>query len=150
MYSSWDAVVLTSCVLSSNLEYLPCFVFPTERDYLPFCGLCAAYLSYYSFSTLHSFEECTGTFNKHIFTSWVIARMSHIFFLALSSTSLLSIGWRYIFSSLSFPFMNVTVFIFPCGGFRMCPSFVGFIGDFHLIENLVGLLVSLPFSVPSL
>ena len=66
-------------------------------------------------------------------------------YLALSIASLLRVGWQGRLSSLSFPSVTGTVDICPCGGLIRCSSFVYLLVNFHLLEDLIGILVGLPF-----
>ena len=71
-------------------------------------------------------------------------------FLDISGVALFVVGWRGGFSSLSFPAMTGTVGICLSGGFRSYSSFADLFGYFSPLKNLVGLLVGLPFDLPSI
>ena len=67
--SSWDFMVLTSCVSQSNLTVLSCLMFLPDWASLYLHGCCAKRLSGYSLSTFHSSKEWPVPCNRHVLFS---------------------------------------------------------------------------------
>ena len=132
--SSWDFMVLTSCVASSNLTVLARLLFPLEGAPLYLYGFSAEILSVYYLRTLYSSEECpAGAMQQACLfrTGRSITRMACIVSLALSSAALLGVGWWGRYSSLFFPAKTDTVGFCPLSIFGSCSSFVDWIRYFH-------------------
>ena len=91
-----------------------------------------------------------GHAKKHVFLRLDNRSDGLHVFPTLTSTDFLDVGSKCVFSYLFFPAMTVTFGICPCGGFIMCSSFVDLFVNFHLLENIAGLIVGLTFKVPSL
>ena len=87
---------------------------------------------------------------SYYFTGHQIARMDFMVFLALASATLLWVGWRGGFSSLTFPDMTGMVGFFPGGGFGRCYSFIYFLRNIHAFKHYSCLLVGLTLKFPAL
>ena len=66
------SMMLASLTLMLDSEVLLNPVFPPGWASLSLYGRCTAYFLEYSFSTLHSSEECTGPCNKHVLSAPVV------------------------------------------------------------------------------
>ena len=73
--SPWFSMLLTSWVLSSNKTALPRLGLLPEWDSVGLWGHFAAYFSDKTLSNLHYFEECSGTYNKHVYFDLVGASL---------------------------------------------------------------------------
>ena len=134
--SSWDFMVLTSCVASSNLTVLARLLFPLEGAPLYLYGFSAEILSVYYLRTLHSSEECPAgaTQQACLFrTSQHITRVACIVSLALASSDLLGFGWRGRCSPLFLPYITGMVILFPLSIFVRGSSFIVFLLNLHAL-----------------
>ena len=149
--SSWDSMVLNSCVSPSNSTDLPNLGLPPERSSLSLCGRYAAYFSNLKLSNLHFYMECLGPYIKHLFFVPVATSIWWpAFFLALYSVDLLGVGGRGVISSFLLPDMTFTVGIYPSGCFRRFNPFVDLFRDFHLLKHSTSLIVGFHLKLRSL
>ena len=85
-------MLLTSWVLSSNKTALPRLGLLPEWDSVGLWGHFAAYFSDKTLSNLHYFEECSGTYNKHVYFDLVGASLGWPAFFVLRFPACLLLG----------------------------------------------------------
>ena len=136
----YDQFRLNSFSVLVSANWAGCFVWPLGGEFL------------WIFPKYFTFLRGVPRDTQQVFfpTGRLINIMTCILFLTLSRVALLGVGCLGILYSLTFPTIAGMVVIWPVGFFRRCPPLVEFLGDFHLLKNIIGFPVCSDLEVPSL
>ena len=149
--SSWDFIVLTSCVALSNLTVIARLLLPLEQAYFSVYGFCAEHFFVHSLKVLQSYEEYPGPCNRHVFFARVGA--SHgwpALFLLRLPVQLFMLLDGEVDAPPFFPANTGIVEFCLLGIFGRFYSFLDLIRDVHALKHVVCILVGTSFKIPSL